>query len=78
MWPNPHFPADLATFSEEIHNGIIFYAYNNKPSSLEANEKDDFVSINIKRLQTLAIEMYEVIRFSCNYDWGFRFREESI
>ena len=23
MWPNPHFPADLVTFTEEILNGKL-------------------------------------------------------
>ena len=72
------FCAVLNSTINRLRERCLRLIYNNKPSTLEANEKDDFVSIHIKSLQTLAIEMYEVIRFSCNYDWGFRFREESI
>ena len=25
MWPNPHFPADLVTFTEEIRYGKLFF-----------------------------------------------------
>ena len=25
MWPNPQFPADLVTFTEEIHNGKLHF-----------------------------------------------------
>ena len=25
MWPNPQFPADLITFTEEIMNGTLFF-----------------------------------------------------
>ena len=25
MWPNPHFPADLVTFTEEIRNGKLHF-----------------------------------------------------
>ena len=29
MWPNPHFPADMVTFTEEILNGnFIFVQWN--------------------------------------------------
>ena len=25
MWPNPQFPADMVTFTEEILNGKLFF-----------------------------------------------------
>ena len=28
MWPNPHFPADLVTFTEEILNGKLQFLYD--------------------------------------------------
>ena len=28
MWPNPQFPADLVTFTEEILNPKLFFLYN--------------------------------------------------
>ena len=27
MWPNPQFPADLVTFTEEILNGKLHFMY---------------------------------------------------
>ena len=27
MWPNPQFPADLVTFTEEILNGKLHFLY---------------------------------------------------
>ena len=27
MWPNPQFPADLVTFTEEIRNGKLHFLY---------------------------------------------------
>ena len=26
MWPNPQFPAELVTFTEEVFNGKLFWA----------------------------------------------------
>ena len=72
------FCAVLNSKINRLRERCLRLIYNNMPSTLEANEKDEFVSIHMKSLETLAIEMDEVIRFSCNYDWGFRFREESI
>ena len=28
MWPNPQFPADLVTFTEEIFNGKLHFLYS--------------------------------------------------
>ena len=28
MWPNPQFPVDLVTFTEEIFNGKIHFLYS--------------------------------------------------
>ena len=30
MWPNPIFPADLVTFTEEILNGKLYLFYTEK------------------------------------------------
>ena len=30
-WPNWHFPADLATFTEEVLNGNLHFLFSKKP-----------------------------------------------
>ena len=34
MWPNPQFPADLVTFTEEILNGKLHFLSNHVISTL--------------------------------------------
>ena len=33
MWPNPQFPSDLVTFTEEILNGKLHFLRSDRPSS---------------------------------------------
>ena len=33
MWPNPQFPADLVTFTEETFNGKLHFLCNDKTCS---------------------------------------------
>ena len=35
MWPNPQFPADLVTFTEEILTGKLFVQCNHIKSNIE-------------------------------------------
>ena len=35
MWPNPQFPADLITLSEEILNGKLYFLYSGTSASLQ-------------------------------------------
>ena len=47
MWPNPHFPADMFTFTEEILNGklhflcsdiVVLESFENKDHSHSKND----------------------------------------
>ena len=37
MWPNPHFPADMVTFIEEILNGKLDFLCSDKVDNLNVN-----------------------------------------
>ena len=60
MWPNPQFPRDLVTFTEEILSGkfhfIVQWWYSNGLKS----EKNNPVRISIKKVQLQNVEILSI------------------
>ena len=49
MWPNPQFPVDLATFTEEILNGKLNFLYNVFPYDSHHSEITNHEGILMKK-----------------------------
>ena len=43
MWPNPQFPGDLATFTEDILNGKLHFLRSDRYEDQGFRERFDFV-----------------------------------
>ena len=53
MWPNPQFPADLVTITEEILNGKLDFLCSDKALCFKKNLLSTKVSKESKDLKTL-------------------------
>ena len=59
MWPNPQFPADLVTFTEEIFNGELHFLCSDNRSTL----------IEMKRRSSRAVRQDISNLFQGNQFW---------
>ena len=67
MWPNPQFPADLVTFTEEILNGKLHFLCSggkSKVFSISTSSIDFRISnLDMKTLKTSACLLYDPTGF---------------
>ena len=57
MWPNPQFPADLVTFTEEIHSGKFGFIVQWWYSDALKSEQNNPIRISIKKVELQNVEI---------------------